>query len=85
MRLLSDRVLVESISEEKKVGNIYIPPSSKDKVSKGVVLGIGVKCKDPKFKIGDIVIYGKFSGTKLSVDEKPCVMLRVTELGAVVL
>ena len=75
-RPLHDRVLVESLdSEEKTSGGIIIPDTAKEKPQEGevVAVGPGAKTEDGKtvkmdVKVGDKVIFGKWSGTEIKID-----------------
>ena len=67
---LADRVLVEPLAAEEKVGGIYIPDTAKEKPQKGKVVAVGPGTKDNPvtLKVGDDVLYGKYSGTELQHD-----------------
>ena len=68
---LSDRVLIEpAAAEEVTSGGIIIPDSAKEKPLKGTVKAIGNGTKDEAMvvKVGDTVLYGKYSGTELEFD-----------------
>ena len=68
---LADRVLVQpAAAEEKTASGLYIPDTAKEKPQKGTVIAIGNGKKDEPLtvKVGDTVLYGKYSGTELSVD-----------------
>ena len=75
-RPLHDRVLIEVLdSEEKTSGGIIIPDSAKEKPQEGevVAVGPGAKSEDGKMismdvKVGDIVLFGKWSGTEIKID-----------------
>ena len=77
-RPLHDRVLIEVLdSEEKTAGGIIIPDSAKEKPQEGkvVAVGPGAKTEDGKIikmdvKIGDRVLFGKWSGTEVKIDGK---------------
>jgi chaperonin GroES len=84
---LEDRVLVEPASaEEKTVGGIIIPDTAKEKPQKGKVVAVGKGKKDEPMtvKIGDEVLYGKYSGTELTVDGKDYVIMRESDIFAVI-
>ena len=68
LKPLADRVLVEPLAAEEKVGGIYIPDTAKEKPQKGKVIAVGPGDKDNKvtLKIGDCVLYGKYSGTEIN-------------------
>ncbi|HCB46002.1 MAG TPA: co-chaperone GroES, partial [Algoriphagus sp.] len=68
---LADRVLVEpAAAEEKTASGLYIPDTAKEKPQRGTVVAVGNGKKDEPLtvKVGDTVLYGKYSGTELNVD-----------------
>ncbi len=75
-RPLHDRVLIKALdSEEKTAGGIIIPDTAKEKPQEGevVAVGPGAKSEDGKIvsmdvKVGDIVLFGKWSGTEIKID-----------------
>ncbi|RLD35799.1 MAG: co-chaperone GroES, partial [Bacteroidetes bacterium] len=70
---LADRVLVESQpAEEKTASGIIIPDTAQEKPQKGTVIAVGPGLGDVKMevKVGDTVLYGKYAGTEISVDDK---------------
>ncbi len=74
-RPIGDRVLVKSNEITTTRTGIIIPDSTKDKPNEGVVVAIGTKLEED-IKIGDNVVYGKYSGTEVEVDgEKYLIML----------
>ncbi len=89
---LEDRVLVKPLEPETKTSaGIYLPQSATEKPTQGKVVAVGPgKLNDDgertelEVKKGDTVIYGKYSGTELDVDGEQHVMLRESELLAVV-
>lgn len=84
---LSDRVLIEpAAAEEKTAGGIYIPDTAKEKPQKGKVVAVGPGKKDEPttVKKGDTVLYGKYSGTELTVDGKELLMMRESDLLAII-
>jgi chaperonin GroES len=84
---LADRVLVEpQAAEEKTKSGIIIPDSAKEKPQKGKVVAAGPGSKDEKMevKVGDIVLYGKYAGTELSVDGKDYLIMRQSDILAVI-
>ncbi len=85
---LADRVLVRPVAaEEKTVGGIIIPDSAKEKPLKGEVLAVGNGTKDEQMvlKTGDEVLYGKYSGTELEIDGEKLLIMRQSDVLAVVL
>ena len=84
---LSDRVLVEpSAAEEKTASGIIIPDTAKEKPQKGTVIAVGPGTKDEEMqvKVGDVVLYGKYAGTELSVDGKDYLMMRQSDILAII-
>ena len=75
-RPLHDRVLIKALdSEEKTSGGIIIPDTAKEKPQEGevVAVGPGAKSEDGKIvsmdvKVGDVVLFGKWSGTEIKID-----------------
>lgn len=83
---LADRVLVEpAAAEAKTASGIIIPDTAKEKPQKGTVIAIGGGKKDEPLtvKVGDTVLYGKYSGTELSVDGKEYLIMRESDIYAV--
>jgi len=83
---LADRVLVEpAAAEEKTASGIIIPDTAKEKPQKGVVIAVGGGKKDEPMtlKVGDSVLYGKYSGTEISVEGKDYLIMRESDIYAV--
>lgn len=83
---LADRVLVESAAaEEKTASGIIIPDSAKEKPQRGVVVAVGAGKKDEPMtvKAGDNVLYGKYAGTEITVDGKEYLIMRESDIFAV--
>jgi chaperonin GroES len=84
---LADRVLVEpQAAEEKTASGIIIPDSAKEKPQKGTVVAVGPGTKDDKMevKVGDIVLYGKYAGTEITVSNKDYLIMRQSDILAVI-
>ena len=84
---LDDRVLVEpQAAEEKTASGIIIPDSAKEKPQKGTVVAVGEGTKDVEMqvKVGDVVLYGKYSGTELTVDGNDYLIMKQSDLLAIV-
>ena len=83
---LADRVLVLPAQAEEKVGGIIIPDSAKEKPQRGKVVAVGQGTKDEPMhlKAGDEVLYGKYSGTELENDGEKYLMMRQSDVLAVV-
>ncbi|HBC29242.1 MAG TPA: co-chaperone GroES [Prevotellaceae bacterium] len=83
---LADRVLIEPApAETKTVGGIIIPDTAKEKPLKGIVVAIGHGTKDEEMvlKVGDQVLYGKYAGTELELDGKKYLIMRQSDVVAV--
>jgi chaperonin GroES len=91
VRPLNDRVLVKRMSEEEKTaGGLFIPDSAKEKPAKGVVIAVGQGKADDHgkrtpldVKVGDKVLFGKYSGTEIKLDGEEHMILREEEILAV--
>jgi chaperonin GroES len=84
---LADRVLVEpAAAEEKTSGGIIIPDTAKEKPQKGTVVAVGAGTKDNPItvKVGDKVLYGKYSGTELSYDGSDYLIMRESDIFAII-
>ena len=84
---LADRVLIKPTpAEEKTISGIIIPDSAKVKPLRGTVLAVGNGTKDEEMvvKEGDVVIYGKYSGTEIEVDDDKLIIMRQSDILAVV-
>jgi chaperonin GroES len=83
---LADRVLVQpAAAEEKTASGLYIPDTAKEKPQKGTVVAIGTGKKDEPLtvKVGDTVLYGKYSGTELNVDGADYLIIRESDIFAI--
>ncbi|WP_035806597.1 co-chaperone GroES [Lunatimonas lonarensis] len=83
---LADRVLVEpAAAEEKTASGLYIPDTAKEKPQKGTIVAVGNGKKDEPLtvKVGDTVLYGKYSGTELSVDGTDYLIMREADIFAI--
>ncbi len=84
---LSDRVLIEPAqSEEKTSSGIIIPDTAKEKPQKGVVVAAGNGKKDEPMnvKVGDNVLYGKYSGTEIDFEGKNYLIMKESDIYAIV-
>jgi chaperonin GroES len=84
---LADRVLVEAAAaEDKTAGGIIIPDTAKEKPQKGTVVAVGPGKKDEPMtvKIGDSVLYGKYAGTEITVDGENYLIMRESDIVAVI-
>ncbi len=84
---LHDRVVVKAAeAETKTAGGIIIPDTAKEKPQKGTVLAVGTGKKDEPMtvKVGDLVLYGKYAGTELSLDGEELLIMRESDIIAIV-
>jgi chaperonin GroES len=84
---LADRVLIEPApAEEKTASGIIIPDTAKEKPQKGTVVAVGPGTKDEKVtvKIGDNVLYGKYAGTELNIEGTDYLIMRESDIVAIV-
>jgi len=84
---LGDRVLVEpQEAEEKTASGLIIPETAKEKPQQGkvVAVGKGTKDEDMEVKEGDTILYGKFAGTEIKYEEKDFLMMRQSDILAIV-
>jgi chaperonin GroES len=88
---LADRVLIEPVEAETKTqGGIFIPDNAKEKPMQGIVHAVGAGRKSDKgeviameLKVGDKVLYGKYSGTEVTVDGKNYLIVKENDVLAV--
>ena len=84
---LADRVLVEPVAAETKTASgIIIPDNAKEKPQKGRVVAVGNGTKDEKMtvSVGDTVLYGKYSGTELKLEGQDYLIMRESDILAIV-
>ena len=84
---LADRVLIEPVEAETKTASgIIIPDNAKEKPQKGKVVAVrkGTKDEPMTVKSGDTVLYGKYSGTELKLEGKDYLMMRESDILAIV-
>ena len=89
---LDDRVLVkQSEAEEKTAGGIVLPDTAKEKPQRGTVVAVGPgklldsgKRGEMGLKKGDEIFYGKYSGTEIKIDGDEYVILRETDVLAII-
>ena len=86
LKPLADRVLVEAAAaEEKTKGGIIIPDTAKEKPQRGKVIAVGIGKKDEPLtvKVGDSVLYGKYSGTEITIEGKEYLIMRESDIFAI--
>ena len=84
---LSDRVLLEPREAETKTASgLYIPDSAKEKPQQGKVVAVGKGKKDHNMtvKVGDIVLYGKYSGSELKHEGNDYLIMREEDILAII-
>lgn len=92
LRPLHDRLIVERLPEDTKTaGGIIIPESAKEKPQKGKVVAVGKgkigddgKVRALDVKAGDVVLFGKYSGTEVKIDNQDRLIMREDDILAVV-
>ena len=89
---LADRVVVKPLEETEQMrGGLYIPDTAKEKPMQGTIIAVGPgKLSDeneriaPDVKVGQTVLYGKYSGTEVTVDGQEYLILRESDILAVI-
>ena len=84
---LADRVIIEpSAAEETTSGGIIIPDTTKEKTKKGKVVAAGSGKKDEPVtvKVGETVLYGQYSGTEIKIDGSDYLIMRESDIFAIV-
>jgi len=84
---LEDRVLVKPAeADEKTVSGIIIPDTAKEKPQKGTVVAVGKGKKDEPMTVknGDNVLYGKYSGTEITIDGEEYLIMRESDIYAII-
>lgn len=92
LRPLHDRVLVEPMqAEQKTAGGIIIPDTAQEKPQEGKVVAVGAgargddgKLHKPDVKVGDRILYGKWSGTEVKIDGKDLLIMKETDVMGVI-
>ena len=91
-RPLGDRVLVRRIEEEAKTkGGIIIPDTAKEKPQEGEILAVGPGARDeagkrvePDVKVGDRILFGKWSGTEVKIDGEDLIIMKESDVLGIV-
>lgn len=91
IRPLHDRVVVRREEERTTAGGIVIPDNAAEKPMRGVVIAVGVgkylengDVRALSVKVGDVVLFGKYSGTEVKVDGKDLVVMREDDIMGVI-
>ncbi|MDO9182092.1 MAG: co-chaperone GroES [Bacteriovorax sp.] len=88
LRPLQDRVVVQRLDEETKTaGGIIIPDNHTEKPSQGKIIAVGSgyrntdgSVRNLDVKVGDVVLFGKYSGTEVKVEGKPVLIMKEDEI-----
>ena len=88
LKTLLDRVVIKRVEEENKTaGGIIIPDTAKEKPSQGIVVSVGPGGRDEAgheiamtLKVGDRVLFGKWSGTEVKIDGEDLVIMKESEV-----
>jgi chaperonin GroES len=91
-RPLGDRVVVRRIEEETKTtGGIIIPDTAKEKPSQGEIIAVGPGARDeegeriaPEVKVGEIILFGKWSGTEVKIDGEELLIMKESDIMGVI-
>jgi len=88
---LADRVVIKALEETEQMrGGLFIPDTAKEKPQQGEIMAVGPgRYEDGKLvpmslKVGDKVLYGKYSGTEVTLSNEPLLILRETDVLAVI-
>lgn len=89
---LADRVVVKALpAEEKTAGGLYIPDTAKEKPVQGEIIAVGPgkvtddgKRQSPEVKVGDVVLYGKYSGTEVTIGSEEYLIMRESDIFGIV-
>ena len=87
IRPLFDRVVIQPVEAESKTASgLFIPDAAKERPIRGIVLAVGPGKKDEPttVKVGDTVLYGKYSGTEIQLDGKEVLIMKERDIFAVV-
>lgn len=92
LRPLKDRVLVKYSEEaEKSAGGLYIPDTAKEKPQRGEIVAVGSgkitddgKVQKMEVKVGDIVLFEKYSGSKINIDNTEYLIIREDDILGIV-
>ena len=84
---LADRVVIEpKEAETKTASGLFIPDTAKEKPQQGIVVAVGPGKKDEtmELNVGDAVLYGKYAGTEVTVDEKKYLIVKQSDILAII-
>ncbi|MBO4743175.1 MAG: co-chaperone GroES [Bacteroidales bacterium] len=86
LKPLADRVVIEpKEAETKTASGIFIPDTAKEKPQQGTVVAAGPGKKDEvmEVKVGDVVLYGKYAGTEVTVEDKKYLIVKQSDILAI--
>lgn len=84
---LADRLIIEPAKQDEvSKGGIIIPDTAKEKPQKGTAIAVGGGKKDEPMtvKVGDVVLYGKYSGTEINIEGKDYLIMREYDVLAII-
>ncbi|MCQ2298939.1 MAG: co-chaperone GroES [Bacteroidales bacterium] len=84
---LADRVLIKPAeAEQKTASGIIIPDTAKEKPQRGTVVAVGKGTKDHEMTVkeGDVVLYGKYSGTEIDVEGTKYLIMKESDIFAII-
>ena len=90
IRPLHDRVIIERIEERKTAGGIVIPDTAGDKPQRGIVRAVGPGkiydgvLRELEIKVGDEILFGKYSGTEVQLDGKNLLVMREEDIMGII-
>ena len=92
LRPLHDRVVVQALEQETKTkGGIIIPDTAQEKPMQGKVVAAGAGARDESgrlvpmgVKVGDVILYGKWSGTEVKIDGKDLLVMKESDIMGVI-
>jgi chaperonin GroES len=84
---LADRVLIQPMeAEQKTASGIIIPDTAKEKPQKGTIIAVGPGTKEEKMEVkaGDVVLYGKYAGTEITIDGTDYLIMKQSDILAAI-
>ncbi len=89
---LADRVVVKALpADEKTAGGLFIPDTAKEKPQQGEIIAVGPgkvtddgKLQKPEVKVGDVILYGKYSGTEVTIDAEEYLIMRESDIFGII-
>jgi chaperonin GroES len=92
LKPLGSRIVVEPIEqEEKTISGIYLPDTAKEKPMKGSIVAVGDGDRDDDgkripldVKVGDVVLFNKYSGTEIKLDDKKILVMKESDVLAII-